>query len=136
VPQPRCGRAQIGITAEMKPEQDDRLERAGDHSTPREFSVEKLPPPEIVGELADPVLETVRRLWWRALDRVCGFFVLLRLSILDRTYGPDPPTPADIQREADHERLVRAFPVASEAIEPTKCQTGQNRDDEIGSHYR
>jgi len=37
--------------------------------------------------------------------------VLLRLSIFDRIHGPEPPTPADLQREAaDHERLVRAFP--------------------------
>ena len=65
----------------------------------------------------NPVLEAMRRLWWQALDRVCGFFVLLRLSIRDCIYGPDPPTAADLEREADHERLVRAFPVVGEATE-------------------
>jgi hypothetical protein len=111
----------------MKPERDYRLEAGGDLSTPREFSLEELQQPEIVGQVDNPVLETVRRLWWRGLDRDCGFFVLTRLSIVDRISGPDPPTPADIQREADHERLVRAFPAAGEGIEPTKCPAGQNR---------
>jgi hypothetical protein len=111
----------------MKPDRNDRLEGAGDLSTAREFSVERLPRPEIVGEVRNPLLETVRRFWWRAFDRVCGFFVLIRLSIHDRIYGPEPPTPADVEREADHERLVRAFPAANEAIQPTKCHTAQNR---------
>jgi hypothetical protein len=44
----------------------------------------------------------------------------MRVSILDRIFGPEPPTPADLQREADHEQLVRALPVAGEATEPTK----------------
>jgi hypothetical protein len=104
----------------MKPEQDDRLEARGVFSQPRECSTESLRPPEIVGEVANPVLETVRRLWWRAFDRVCDFFVVIRLLIFDRIFGPEPPTPADLKREANHERLVRAFPAAGEAIEPIK----------------
>jgi hypothetical protein len=32
--------------------------------------------------------------------------------------GPEPPTPADLKREADYERLVRLFPVIGGAIEP------------------
>jgi phosphatidylserine/phosphatidylglycerophosphate/cardiolipin synthase-like enzyme len=126
VSQPRCSRAQIGIAAEMKPEQDDRLEAGGDLSTAREFSVERLPPPEIVGEVGNPALETIRRLWWRSFDRVCGFFVLIRLSIHDRIFGPEPSTPADLQREAEHERLVRTFPVAAQPIEPGKHHAGYN----------
>jgi hypothetical protein len=86
----------------MKPDQDNRLEAGGNLGSPREFSVERLQPPEIVGQVDNPVLEAVRRSWWRGLDRVCGFFVLIRLSILDRIHGPEPPTPADITREADH----------------------------------
>jgi hypothetical protein len=35
--------------------------------------------------------------------------VLIRFSIHDRIYGPEPPTRADLIREDDHERLVRAF---------------------------
>jgi hypothetical protein len=34
----------------------------------------------------------------------------LGLRIFDRIHGPEPPTPADFQRDADHERLVTAFP--------------------------
>jgi len=44
----------------------------------------------------------------------------MRVSILDRIFGPEPPTPADLQREADHERLVTDFLAAGEATEPTK----------------
>jgi hypothetical protein len=120
----------------MKPDHDDHLEGGGFLDKPREFHLERLQPTQIVGEVANPVLETVRRFWWRAFDRICGFFVLIRLSIFDRIYGPEPLTPADLQREADQERLVRAFPAAGEAIEPTECHAGLNRDGEIGSHYR
>ena len=104
----------------MKPEQDDRLEARGVFSQPRECSAESLRRPEIVGEVANPVLEAIRRLSWRAFDRVCYWIVLIRLSIFDRIYGPEPPTPADLKREADHERLVSAFPAAGDA---TKSET-------------
>jgi hypothetical protein len=57
----------------MKPEQDDRLEVGGDLGSPRELFLEKPSPPEIVRQVNNPVLEAVRRLWWRAIDRVCGF---------------------------------------------------------------
>jgi hypothetical protein len=49
--------------------------------------------------------------------RFSGLAVLIRLSIHDWIYGPEPPRPADVEREADYERLVTAFPVAGEAIE-------------------
>jgi hypothetical protein len=107
----------------MKPEQDDRLEAEGDLGSPREFSLERLQPPEIVGEVRNPLLETVRRFWWRAFDRLCGFFVLIRLWIFDRIHGPEPPTPADLERDADHERLVRAFPAAGETSEPRNTKS-------------
>jgi hypothetical protein len=58
---------------------------------------------------------------------VCNCIVRIRLSIQDRIYGPEPPTPADLKREVDHERLVRALPVAGNAIEPPSYHTGQNR---------
>jgi hypothetical protein len=60
--------------------------------------------------------------------------VLIRLSIHDRIFGPEPPTPADLKRQADHERLVRAFPAAGETIDPTKCPAGQNRGGELVSY--
>jgi hypothetical protein len=102
----------------MKPEQYDRPDARGVLRQPTQRYLEGLLPPEIVGEVANPVLEAVRRFWWRALDRVCSCVVLIRLSIQHRIFGPEPPTPADLKREADHERLVRAFPAAGEAIEP------------------
>jgi hypothetical protein len=37
------------------------------------------------------VLEAIRRLWWRAFDRVCYWIVLMKLSIHHRIYGPEPP---------------------------------------------
>jgi hypothetical protein len=95
----------------MKLDQDDSLEARGFFSQPRECSAESLRPPEIVGEVTNPVLEAVRRLWWRALDRVCYWIVVIRLSTFDRIFGAEPPIPADLKRGADHERLVRAFPV-------------------------
>ena len=52
----------------------------------------------------------------------------MRLRVFDRICGPEPPTPADLKRDADYERLVRAFPVAGETIEPTKDHIGQNRE--------
>jgi hypothetical protein len=71
VPQARGGRFQVGITAAMKPERGDRLEAEGVISQPTQRFLEGLQPPEVVGELSNPTLETVRRLWWRAFDRVC-----------------------------------------------------------------
>ena len=100
----------------MKPDQGDRLGDRGCLDLPRECSVERLQPPEIVGQMENPVLEAIRRLWWRAFDRVCYWIVLMRLSIHHRIYGPEPPTRADQIREGDHERLVRAFPVVDEMI--------------------
>ena len=81
----------------------------GDLGRPEKFFVERLQPPQIVGQIDNAVLERVRLLRWRAFDRVFGFFVLFRLWIFDRIRGPEPPTPADRKREADHERLVRAL---------------------------
>ena len=78
---------------------------------PKSCRAESLEPPEIVGEVANPVFEAVRRLWWRAFDRICGCVMFIRLSIQDRIYGPEPPTSTDLEREADQERLVRVFPV-------------------------
>jgi hypothetical protein len=112
----------------MKPDEDDPLDGRGDVSGPGEYSPGRLQPPEIVGEVGNPVLESIRRHWWRAFDHLCYCIVLIRLSIHDRIFGPEPPTPADLKREADHERLLRAFPTVGEAIDPTKYRTGQNRD--------
>jgi hypothetical protein len=53
----------------MKPDQNDRLEARGDLGKPGEFLLGTLQLPEIVGEVAKPVLEAIRRLWWRGFDR-------------------------------------------------------------------
>jgi hypothetical protein len=51
-----------------------------------------------------------RSLVSRALDHLDYVITYARLRILDWMYGPEPPTPADKQRERDHERLRKAFP--------------------------
>ena len=63
----------------MKPERDYRVEAGGDLGSPREFSLEKLRRPEIVGQVDNPTLEALRRLWWSMFERVCYCVVLLRL---------------------------------------------------------
>jgi hypothetical protein len=50
------------------------------------------------------------RLFWEALDRVDYAVTLARCWAVDLIYGPEPPTLADKQREADYERLRKAFP--------------------------
>jgi hypothetical protein len=97
VPQPGIGRPQIGIVAAMRPEQNHRLGARG------VAELDELKSLEIVGEIDNPALEAVRRFWWRAFDRVCGCFVSLRLLLFDRINGPERHTPADLQREIDHE---------------------------------
>jgi hypothetical protein len=82
----------------MKPEQDDRLEPRGFLSQPTQRYLEGLQPPKIVGQVENPALETARRFWWRGFDRVCNCITLIRMSIHDRLYGPEPPTPADLKR--------------------------------------
>jgi hypothetical protein len=76
------------------------------------------------------MLEAFRRFWWRAFDRVCYCIVLIRLSLFDRIYGPEPSTSADLKREADREQLVRALPAAGELIERwlrTKTATAETK---------
>jgi hypothetical protein len=108
----------------MKLEQDHLGERSV-VSPVTECPLGRLQTPEIVGQVENPVL---RRLWWRVFDRVCYCMEFIRLSIHDRIFGPEPPTPADLKREADHERLVRAFPLLGETVEPIKLMPGRNRD--------
>jgi hypothetical protein len=51
------------------------------------------------------------RLFWKALDRIDYAVTLVRCWVVDSIYGPEPATPADLKREAEHERLREAFPV-------------------------
>jgi len=48
-----------------------------------------------------------------ALDRVADTLMFARLWSFDVIYGPEPPTPADLKREAEHQRLYEAFPSAN-----------------------
>jgi hypothetical protein len=48
----------------------ERLEAGGALSQPTQRYLEGLRPPEIVRQVENPALEAIRRLWWRALDRV------------------------------------------------------------------
>lgn len=50
------------------------------------------------------------RVFWRALDCINYAVALARGWVVDLICGPEPPTPADEQREADHEHLRKAFP--------------------------
>jgi hypothetical protein len=50
------------------------------------------------------------RFWSWAVDRIEYAVMSVRLAILDWICGPEPTTPADRQREADKDRLQRAFP--------------------------
>jgi hypothetical protein len=43
------------------------------------------------------------RLFWNALDRVDYVVTFARCWAAELIYGPEPPTPADEKREADHE---------------------------------
>jgi hypothetical protein len=52
----------------------------------------------------------LRRLFWRIADGLDYWLTLTRLRILDALTGPLPETSEDQQREADRERIERAFP--------------------------
>ena len=81
----------------MKPEQDYLL---GEVTLPRAGYLARLHTPEIVGEVANPVLEAIRRLWWRALYRLCGWFMSSRLWFLT-AYTDKPLTSAHLRRETN-----------------------------------
>jgi hypothetical protein len=50
------------------------------------------------------------RFWSWVVDRIEYAVMSVRLAILDWICGPEPTTSADRQREADKDRLQRAFP--------------------------
>jgi len=52
----------------------------------------------------------VVRLFWCLFDAVDYAIMSARLRLVDMVCGPEPPTPADRQREIEKERLQRAFP--------------------------
>ena len=43
------------------------------------------------------------------VDAAANAIMSARLRIVDLVYGPEPPTPADRQRETEKGRLQRAF---------------------------
>jgi len=56
-------------------------------------------------------MSRLARLFREALDRVDYVVTVARLWLVDLIFGPEPPTPADKQRELDHDALRKAFPV-------------------------
>ncbi len=57
------------------------------------------------------MLETgLRRLFGRIADGFDYWRTVTKLRVLDALAGPLPETPEDQQREADRERIERAFP--------------------------
>ena len=61
------------------------------------------------GEIASAT-EVLYRDWCVISDRIDYVVTSVRLTILDWIYGPEPPTPADQQREAGKELLQGSFP--------------------------
>ena len=55
------------------------------------------------------LISRLGRLFWGALDRVDYAVTVVRCRIVDFIVGPEPPTPADEQREVEHKRLRNAF---------------------------
>jgi hypothetical protein len=71
------------------------------------------------------------RLFWEALDRVDYAVTYVKCWAVDLIYGPEPPTSADKQREAEHARLKEAFPaiglngtVTADGELPATAETG------------
>jgi hypothetical protein len=56
------------------------------------------------------VIRVLPRFWLWIIDRIGYPVTSMRLAIFDSICGPEPATWADRQREAEHERLQRAFP--------------------------
>jgi hypothetical protein len=54
--------------------------------------------------------EVVTSVWTWITDRIDYLVTSVRLAIVDKICGPEPPTEADRQREAQKEELHRAFP--------------------------
>jgi len=52
----------------------------------------------------------VPRLWYWIADRLEYAVTSVRLAILDKICGPEPPTEADEIRERRRERLQKTFP--------------------------
>jgi hypothetical protein len=58
----------------------------------------------------------MRRFWSWVADRIEYAAMSVRLAILDKVCGPEPSTHADRQRDAEHERLQRAFPYSKQIV--------------------
>jgi hypothetical protein len=73
------------------------------------------------------------RLFWEVLDRVDYAVTLARCWVVDRIYGPELPTPADMQREVEHEKLREASPTilldGAVTIDPEAPNERRDRSD-------
>jgi hypothetical protein len=118
----------------MKPDHDDRLEAGGDLGSPREFSLEKLQPPEIVGRVDNPLKPSV----------VCGGERLIASAFSLSSCGcgsstaymarnRHPPTYSAMQITSG---WSGPFLMTGETIELRERRGGLNRDGQIGSPYQ
>jgi hypothetical protein len=84
------------------------------------------------------LISRLGRLFWEVLDRVDYAIMLARCWAVDRICGPEPPTWADRQREAYHERLRKAFPVAAVdgTTEADNSSRSNNNTKSFNSPYR
>jgi hypothetical protein len=72
------------------------------------------------------VLELITRfarVFWRVLDCVDYAVTYVKCWAVDVIYGPEPPTAADKQREAEREKLRETFPMIG--LDRTIAVTGE-----------
>ena len=94
---PQARDSRLGIAAQMKPDRTTAQSGKAFSAAPVNTLVRSYNHPRSA-QVNNPMLETVRRLWWRTFDRLFYCVVLLGQAILDCICGPEPPTPADLQR--------------------------------------
>jgi hypothetical protein len=70
------------------------------------------------------MLRLLARVCHGALDHADYFVTLARLRVLDWFAGPEPETEADLRRQAERERLHKAFPkVDFDDPTPRRCRS-------------
>ena len=94
---PQARDSRLGIAAQMKPDRTTAQSGKAFSAAPVNTLVRSYNHPRSA-QVNNPMLETVRRLWWRTFDRLFYCVVLLGLAILDCIYGPESPKPAELQR--------------------------------------
>jgi hypothetical protein len=91
----------IGILGEMNRNSANDSEREAFSASRESAFLKGYSRPRSSGESKNATLEAIRRPVASARSRP-----LLDCAHTTESYGPEPPTPADLKREADHEMLV------------------------------